>query len=90
MDEEVSIIDANTRNEKIKNFYVNNKKSLFFAILLIILLIFSYFIYSDLQKKNKIKIANKYNFSVINFELGNKSNTENEMIEIIKKKDKTY
>ena len=27
MDEEISIIDANTRNEKIKNFFVKNKKN---------------------------------------------------------------
>ena len=26
MDEEISIIDAKTRNEKIKDFFINNKK----------------------------------------------------------------
>ena len=28
MDEDLSIINSNTRNEKIKNFIINNKKSL--------------------------------------------------------------
>jgi len=28
MDEEISIIDSNTRNEKVKNFFINNKKNL--------------------------------------------------------------
>ena len=28
MDEEVSIINTNTRNEKIKNFFVNNKNKI--------------------------------------------------------------
>ena len=28
MDEEITIIDSNTRNEKIKNFFINNKKKL--------------------------------------------------------------
>ena len=44
MDEETAIINSNTRNEKIKNFFVNNKKTLitkffifsFRALLLII------------------------------------------------------
>ena len=26
MDEEITIIDSNTRNERIKNFFINNKK----------------------------------------------------------------
>ena len=29
MDEDISIINSNTRNEKIKNFFVENKKVLF-------------------------------------------------------------
>ena len=29
MDEEITIIDSNTRNEKIKNFFINNKKKRF-------------------------------------------------------------
>ena len=28
MDEEITIIDTNTRNEKLKNFFINNKKNL--------------------------------------------------------------
>ena len=26
MDEEITIIDSNTRNERIKNFFIDNKK----------------------------------------------------------------
>ena len=28
MDEEITIIDSNARNERIKNFFINNKKKL--------------------------------------------------------------
>ena len=28
MDEEISIIDRNTRNQKIKDFFINNKKNI--------------------------------------------------------------
>ena len=33
MDEEVTIIDSNTRNEKIKNFFIDNKKNLIVGFL---------------------------------------------------------
>ena len=40
MDEEISIIDKRTRNERIKNFFNDNKKKIIIGILSIILLIF--------------------------------------------------
>ena len=55
MDEEVSIINTNTRNEKIKNFFVNNKNKIIFgAIILLIIIISAYgFDSYKLNKKNK-------------------------------------
>ena len=32
MDEEITIIDSNTRNEKIKNFFINNKKNIIIGL----------------------------------------------------------
>ena len=90
MDEEVAIIDSTTRNEKIKNFFINYKKQLIIFFSVFILILFSYFIYSDLQKKNKKELANRYDISTINFISGNTINTEEELISIVKKKDKTY
>jgi len=90
MDEDTTAINTTTRNEKIKNFFVNNKKKLAILLSLIILLILSYFAYGEFDKRSKIKIANKYNSSVINFISGNNLNTEIEMINIINAKDKTY
>ena len=90
MDEDITVINTTTRNEKIKNFFIKNKKKIIISISLIILLIFGYFAYGELNKRNKIKIANKYNNSTINFISGDKINVENEMIEIINAKDKTY
>ena len=40
MEEDIAIIDKNTRNEKIKNFFINNKKRIIIFISLIILIIF--------------------------------------------------
>ena len=90
MDEDITIINKNTRNEKIKNFFVNNTKKLIIAISAIVLIIFGYFIYEDLKKKNKIKLANKYNFAIMKFVSGDKIKVENELIDIVNKKDKTY
>ena len=90
MDEDISAINTSTRNEKIKNFFVNNKKKIIIAISLIILLVLSYFVYDEIRKRNKIKIADQYNSSRINYFSGNKINVENKMIEIIKTKDKSY
>jgi len=90
MDEDIAAINTTTRNEKIKNFFIKNKKKLVISLSLIILLILSYFAYGEFNKRNKVKIANKYNNSIINFISGDKLNIESEMIKIINAKDKTY
>jgi predicted negative regulator of RcsB-dependent stress response len=90
MDEEISIINTNTRNEKIKNFFIKNKKKLSISIFFIILLTFSLFIYQDFKNKNKIKLAEKYNLIAINFISGDQTNVENQLVDIVMKKDITY
>ena len=67
MDEEISIIDSNTRNEKIKNFFVNNKKNLIIGTVVIIVGLIFYFSFSEIKKRNKIKLANQFNITLINF-----------------------
>ena len=90
MDEDIAAIDSNTRNQKIKDFFVRFKKQLISIFSIIILMVFGYFIYGDLQKKNKIKIADKYNQATIDYYSGDKKNIEQELIEIVEEKDKTY
>ena len=90
MDEDITEINASTRNEKIKSFFINNKKRIIIGSSILILLVVSYFAYDEIKTRNKIKIADQYNNSKINFFSGNKTNIENEMVNIINKKDKTY
>ena len=90
MDEDIAAIDANTRSQKIKDFFVKFKKHIIFSICSIFLLIFAYFIYVDIQKKNRVKISEKYNQATTEFYSGNKIEIEKELVEIIKLKDKTY
>ena len=90
MDEDIAIINRETRNDKIKNFFIKNKKKIIISILVIILTIFGYFIYEDFNKKNKIKLANRYNIVKMNFISGNKSMVANELVSIVHEKDRTY
>ena len=90
MDEDIAIINKETRNDKIKNFFIKNKKKIIISILVIILTIFGYFIYEDFNKKNKIKLANRYNIVKMNFISGNKSMVANELVSIVHEKDRTY
>ena len=90
MDEDIAIINKETRNEKIKNFFIKNKKKIIISILVIILAIFGYFIYEDFNKKSKIKLANRYNIAKMNFISGNKAMVVNELVSIVHEKDRTY
>ena len=90
MDEEISIIDRKTRNEKIKNFFINNKKYLIVIFSSIILIIFAYFLLGEIQDKKIKSLAGKYNNITINFKNSNNTNIKNQLVEIIKEKNSTY
>ena len=90
MDEDIAIIDEKTRNEKIKNFFVQNKKLLIFSLLFIVMIILSYFslqIYNDRQRE---AISNKFNSSIINYKDADKNKVVSNLIEVIYEKDSTY
>ena len=57
MDEEIEIINTNTRNERIKNFFINNRKSLISVFVVLILILCGYFLYEELQTRKKAKLA---------------------------------
>ena len=90
MDEEISIIDTSTRNEKIRNFFIKNKKNLILIITIIIILLIGFFSYEEIKKRGKIKIANEYNSALIDFDSVNRLKTINQLINLVNKKDKTY
>ena len=90
MDEDISIINTNTRNEKIKNFFIQNKKKLILSITLIITLLIGFFLFGEYKNKKKLKISNTYNSIIIDYSKNNKEKTTQELIELINKKDTTY
>ena len=90
MEEEISIINNETRKERVIHFLKNNKKKLISFLCILILLPFSYFSYQIYKEKNKEKISSKYNQAIINFENSNKLELKSIMQEIIISKDSTY
>jgi len=90
MDEEITIIDTNTRNEKIKNFFINNRKIFFITISIILVLLIGYFSFSEINKKNQIKLANQFNSTIVNFNNDEKQKTTNKLVDIVNKQDATY
>ena len=90
MDEDIDIINSNTRNAKIKSFLFNNKKlivAIFFAAICFGVIFFSYNEYKETQK---IKISDQYNSIIIGYSEKNKEFTKNALIDLIDKKDSTY
>lgn len=90
MEEEIQIINQNTRREKFKNFIIKNKKILVMSVSSIIIIILLLVFYSEIKFKNQIKLGNKYNEIVLSYEKKNNQTTEEELIDIIQKKDPTY
>ncbi|MDC0167822.1 tetratricopeptide repeat protein [bacterium] len=90
MEQEIEIINTNTRNEKIKKFFVNYKKHLFGSLIITILGIFSFFFYQEYKLGKKEELADYYNLTVIKYNSGQKKNIETALIDIINAKDKTY
>ena len=90
MDEEITIINSNTRNERIRNFFINNKKKLIITVSIILVIIIGYLSFEKSKERTKIKLANQYNLALIDLNPDNKQKTINEMVNVVKSNDATY
>ena len=90
MDEEIIIIDSNTRNEKIKNFFVNNKKSLIVGFSILLIVVIGYLSIGEIKERNKIKLANQFNITTVNFTTEDKQTTIDQLTKLINENDATY
>ena len=90
MDEDITIINSNTRSEKIKKFLIDYKKLLISILVLVITLLISYFIFEEFNEKKKLKISDQYNQIVTGHSKDNKQITSNALVELVNKKDPTY
>ena len=90
MDEDIAIINSNTRNQRIKDFFTKNKKLLISVIVFLILILLSFYSYQIYQDKNKIDISDRYNSAIIKHKNGDNSEIISAMQEIVENKDPTY
>ena len=90
MDEDLSIINTNTRNEKIKNFFVKNKNKIMSGIIILIIIIVGVFSYDKYLINKKKDISDSYNSIIIDYSEKTKEKTASSLIEIVNKKDPTY
>ena len=90
MDQEIDLINKNTRNERIINFFKKNYKIFILSISLIIIIILLFFGLEYLNKKKNIELSNTYNNIISSYELKNKNFVIEELKKIIEQKNKTY
>ena len=90
MDEDISIINTNTRNEKIKNFLIQKKNKIISIFIVIIILLISYFAFGEYQDRKKIKISDAFNAITINYSKSNSEKTAKDLIQLINEKNSTY
>ena len=90
MDEDISIINSNARNEKIKNFFVNNKNTIILTIITLFVLLVGIYSFDKYKTNQKIKISDKYNSTTIAYSENTKDNTIKNLIELINEQDPTY
>ena len=90
MDQEIDLINKNTRNERIINFFKKNYKIFILSISLIIIIILIFFGLEYLNKKKNIKLSNTYNNIISGYESKNKNFVIEELKKIIEQKNKTY
>ena len=90
MDEDITIIDEKTRNEKIKNFFIDNRKIILSAVVFIILIIISFYSFQIYKDKQKILLSDRYNDVVISYENNKDIDVVESLRDIVYEKDSTY
>ena len=90
MDEDINVINNSTRNEKIKEFLIfNKKKIIFFLVSFLVILVF-FFGYNEYKNKKKKDISDFYYSTIIEYSKDDIKKTVQDLIEIVKRKDSTY
>ena len=90
MDEEIRLINANTRSEKIKNFFSTNKKKIIISLSILIFLLIFFFLFLEFKEKSKIKLAERYNQITKEYLVNKNDSIKDQLIGIIYENDSTY
>tara|TARA_Y100001970_G_scaffold65933_1_gene84257 strand:- start:1521 stop:2162 length:642 start_codon:yes stop_codon:yes gene_type:complete len=90
MDEDIAIINQNTRISLIKKFFKDNSKKIFFLILIIVTLLLIFFAFEEFKKRKKANLAEIYNSLIFNTDKFANEEIKNKMIEIVNGRVDTY
>ena len=90
MDEEISIIDAKTRNEKIRDFLINNKKRIIIFLIIVIIIFLSFFGFKINKDSKKKQISEIYNKAVIYHSNGDLNTARDLLSMLVREEDPTY
>ena len=90
MDEEISIINSNSRSEKVRNFFVNNKNKIISLVVILIVVLVGAYSFDKYQTNKKKEISNKFNSTTISYSEKTKELTAKKLVEIINEQDPTY
>jgi hypothetical protein len=90
MEEDISIINSNTRNEKVRNFFINNKNKIILTIITLIILLVGAYSFDKYKTNKKKEISDKFNSTILAHSENTKENTIKSLVEIIKEQDSTY
>ena len=90
MDEDLTIINTNTRNQKIKDFFNKNKKLLISVLGILLLIIIGFYSYQIYKEGHREWLSNKYNNAIIKHKNGDNSIIVPELKTVIEDKDGTY
>jgi hypothetical protein len=90
MDEDISIINSNTRQEKVRNFFVNNKNKIISTIIILIIILVGAYSFDTYKTNKKKEISNKFNSTTLAYSESTKERTIQNLVEIINEQDPTY
>ena len=90
MEEDISIINSNTRNQKVRNFLVNNKNKIISTIVILIIILVGTYGFDSYKTNKKKEISNKFNSTTLNHSESTKEITVRNLVEIINEQDPTY
>ena len=90
MEEDISIINSNTRNEKLRNFFINNKNKIITTIVILVIILVGAYSFDSYKTNKKKEISNKFNSTTLAYSEKTKDLTTQKLVEIINDQDPTY
>jgi hypothetical protein len=90
MEEDISIINSNTRQEKVRNFFINNKNKIISTIVILVIILVGAYSFDSYKTNKKKEISNKFNSTTLSYSENTKELTIQNLVEIINEQDSTY